>query len=120
MTHILTNKSFEIATKNVKDAPYAIQEVFLCEEGVTMRDAIENEQPFLHFTLHTGYRPVLHARRGGTDMFFDHSDDPESQKLIDWVCGLITGWHENYTTYIDRTGDNPRVSHEHIVMEAIA
>lgn len=115
---IMNNKSFEIATQNVKDAPYAIQEVFLSEEGVTLHDAIGTNRPFLHFTLHSGYRPSLYARRGGTSTVFDHSDDPDAQKLIDWVCGLITGWHENYTTYIDRTGDNPIVSHDHVGVTA--
>tara|TARA_R100000458_G_scaffold38086_1_gene35584 strand:- start:230 stop:580 length:351 start_codon:yes stop_codon:yes gene_type:complete len=109
---ILANKSFEVATRNLTDSSYGIQEVFLCEEGVTLRDAIENERPFLHFTFHTGYRPVLHVRRGGFDHFFDHSDDPQSQDLIDWVAGLITRQNGNFTTYVDRTGDNPRVCHE--------
>ena len=116
---ILDNKSFEIATLNLTDSSYGIQEVFLCEEGVTLRDAIENEKPFLHFTFHTGYRPVLHLRRGGVNYHFDHSDDPKSQDLIDWVAGLITRQHENYTTYVDRTGDNPIVRHK-IVEEAVA
>jgi len=87
--------------------------VFLCREGVTVQEAMDNGDAFIMIQLQSGYRASCWVMTGGSDLMttWDYDDNKRIQQLINLACKINTEQHDTETTFIDTTGPNPVVAY---------
>ena len=74
----------------VSGKPLNDYQVYFCEPGVTVADAIENNKLILHVTISKHYSPF--ARYYTTDskmLTILHRDDPTYDKYVNWAKKIL-------------------------------